>query len=924
MTRIQVKTSVKWVCYLLFLAVGTQGPPVVAKSVTQSHISAADWGSLWVTRWSDAPSVQGRQRRLPPRMLDEYLAAGSEHMEEQLGGDKTIYVARYFTGQEANATQLLQHLGIITPIRGCCEGRGHLLVYMTRSAKEEASKRWDVFELIDALPPQLKVEPAGLGKLLEGIDGDESVPTDSEAHPTPLPPAQPPNHSPGAIQAVGVRVVLAEGAVLEPADMQRYTGTIAALLPSVADLEVVAQGLRAMLVRPLPLVKAYALAKHAPLLPFVLWVEPYPLLTTHNHFAGPVIQGSAPFSSVPLVFAAGLRGRNQTISVADTGLDVQHCFFRDDTQPVPSSVVNRAHRKVIKYVALGDAADVAGGHGTHVCGTVAGAAASGSTGSASASFQGIASAAKLAVYDIGGSSDNGSLAGLDSAVLSTILGDARNSGAAIHLNAWGVRLSSLQMSTSFNQHDVDDFLFRNEGVLLVQSGGNDGGHNLLAGNFTISSPGISKNALTVGASVSQAGSFDKCKTDCSAQQQESASCPGCDAYPDPSSRSELQGDAGEYTAYVAPFSSKGPTLDARIKPDLVAPGYRVWSANALSGDRCSLLAAQGTSSAAAVAAGAAAVIREYFMSGFYPTGVAVVENALTPSGALLKACLIHSGQAMRGYLRPRLHPLSGAVIHLEVHKFADEGVPFPNVYEGFGLLRLDRVLRLTGGAADSGPTHLWVRSGTSDGAVLLEGASHIYKFRVFGIEPLRVTLVWMDPASAIGSLQSTVNNLDLSVLAPDNATLLYPNGLQQPDYANNVERLEVAYPEVEKEYTVTVAATSVFGHAGQPYALVVTGNMGPVGNPAVGDANRQPFVPATCFFLDPVCVNGMCELVAPERCPRLAGGVRSASGGGRRPKIGDGDGIYGGGLGVTGAAAKVSWNVPLVLAAAFCASFLLF
>ena len=41
-----------------------------------------------------------------------------------------------------------------------------------------------------------------------------------------------------------------------------------------------------------------------------------------------------------------------------------------------------------------------------------------------------------------------------------------------------------------------------------------------------------------------------------------------------------------------------------------------------------------------VVAGAVALVRQYFVEGWYPTGVAVAANAYTPSGPLLKAVML--------------------------------------------------------------------------------------------------------------------------------------------------------------------------------------------------------------------------------------------------------------------------------------------
>ena len=63
----------------------------------------------------------------------------------------------------------------------------------------------------------------------------------------------------------------------------------------------------------------------------------------------------------------------------------------------------------------------------------------------------------------------------------------------------------------------------------------------------------------------------------------------------------------------------------------------------------------GTSMAAPAVAGAAIIVRQYFMEGFYPDGVRNDEEAgggggggFVPMGALLKAVLINSGQKVTG------------------------------------------------------------------------------------------------------------------------------------------------------------------------------------------------------------------------------------------------------------------------------------
>lgn len=44
-----------------------------------------------------------------------------------------------------------------------------------------------------------------------------------------------------------------------------------------------------------------------------------------------------------------------------------------------------------------------------------------------------------------------------------------------------------------------------------------------------------------------------------------------------------------------------------------------------------------------VVAGSAALVRQYFMDGYYPSGTKTQDDAFTPSSALIKAVMISGG-----------------------------------------------------------------------------------------------------------------------------------------------------------------------------------------------------------------------------------------------------------------------------------------
>lgn len=112
---------------------------------------------------------------------------------------------------------------------------------------------------------------------------------------------------------------------------------------------------------------------------------------------------------------------------------------------------------------------------------------------------------------------------------------------------------------------------------------------------------------------------------------------------------DASGDVGP--EYVAAFSSLGPTMDGRLKPDLMAPGEFVFSAKAnallgstpagycapLSATYPSIKAIMGTSMATPTLAGAAVLLRQWLVEGRYPDGVRkqVASSLTSPSGALV-------------------------------------------------------------------------------------------------------------------------------------------------------------------------------------------------------------------------------------------------------------------------------------------------
>ncbi|NIV90264.1 MAG: S8 family serine peptidase [Actinobacteria bacterium] len=217
---------------------------------------------------------------------------------------------------------------------------------------------------------------------------------------------------------------------------------------------------------------------------------------------------------------------------------------------------------------------------------------------------------------------------------------------------------------------------------------------------------------------------------------------------------------------------------------------------------CEMADDSGTSMAAPAVAGAAALVRQYFREGWYPTGAAVAEDALEPSGALVRAVLINGGRDMTG--------VAG----------------YPSNQEGWGRLVLEEPLYFAGDTR-----RLVVVADVANAVGLSTGATDLFELTADGKgEPLELTLVYTDPPATLLSMDATVNDLDLVLVAPDGTTYLgnvfdtfsghsVPGGSADP--RNTVEAILIPAPG-PGTWRVEVHANEV-NDGPQGYALIATG-----------------------------------------------------------------------------------------------------
>jgi subtilisin-like proprotein convertase family protein len=385
-------------------------------------------------------------------------------------------------------------------------------------------------------------------------------------------------------------------------------------------------------------------------------------------------------------------------------------------------------------------------------------------------------------------------------------------GARISTNSWGADVGDGTYNSDSQRYDalVRDAqptgsaipVAGNQQMVIVFAAGNDG-----SAPNTVGSPGTGKNVLTVGASenvhshATAVGGNDAAGND------------GC-SIPDTGANSLND---------IIAFSSRGPTADGRVRPDVVAPGTHITggvfqaAAPGVNGTADSCFNASGV---CALPGGGAVGDPDNFFplnQQFYTTssGTSHSTPAVAGGAALVRQWFINQGMSpaspamTKGFLMNSARYLTGT----------GANDTLPSHSQGMGLMDLGRAFdgtpRILRDEVDlftaTGQSFTW--TGTVSDAS----------------KPFRVTLAWTDaPGNTAGNAFN--NDLDLTVVA--GGTVYKGNVFSGPssiaggsaDARNNVE--------------------SVFLPAGVtgPFAVIVTAaNINSNGVPNNASALDQDF-----------------------------------------------------------------------------------
>lgn len=254
---------------------------------------------------------------------------------------------------------------------------------------------------------------------------------------------------------------------------------------------------------------------------------------------------------------------------------------------------------------------------------------------------------------------------------------------------------------------------------------------------------------------------------------------------------------------IAAYSSRGPTDDGRIKPDVVASAIITNTPGSASDTATSGLG--GTSSAVPEVAGALILVAEAWKT-LHPSQPEIRSDTL-------KALAIHTASECGPH-------------------------PGPDYTHGWGLLNAEAAAVVIAQDAASA-CHAQIKETT-----LSTGGMVSFPVTASGQRPLKVTLVWLDPAHAIlpnadnPLTPHLVNDLDLVVTGSDQVPF-YPFRLTRdnpiappltdaPNHRDTVEQVLISNPAAGGTYQVTITPTGTLQNqngtaAPQKLSLVITG-----------------------------------------------------------------------------------------------------
>lgn len=246
---------------------------------------------------------------------------------------------------------------------------------------------------------------------------------------------------------------------------------------------------------------------------------------------------------------------------------------------------------------------------------------------------------------------------------------------------------------------------------------------------------------------------------------------------------------------ITPFSAFGPTDDGRIKPDVVANGYDVFSSTSAKDN--SYTSYSGTSMSTASVSGSVALLHQ-----------------------------------LKNILQPGAQWLSSTIKGLLIHTASDLGNTGPDYRFGWGLVNIKNACDLIYANSNNQGKNIYQK-------VLTQGEEIIIPISTSNSFPvLKVTLVWTDPAGqpSTPSLNSRNSKLvnDLNVLVQNSNTLNeylpWTLNVESPgtaatkniNHVDNVEQVYIANPGTNN-FNIKISHSGTLSGSSQSFSLIVSG-----------------------------------------------------------------------------------------------------